>query len=158
MSEINNNNGDYFEINEIRKSTEEFKIELISNVSRNGIPPDFEKICQSNAEKKFFEIKDGDKHKREWVFFINNRFYCIYCVCFSPLNENRLVKGVEYAKNCRITEKLNSHGKELNHIASKNFYLKTAGNSGKDEEKYQSAKRNAIKCIVKIIVFIATHG
>lgn len=154
-----NNNTNYDEIDKIKNGSDECKIEFISAIiSQNGIPPGFMEICRSNADKIFYEIINGEKHERQWVLFLNNKFYCVYCVCFSPMNENRLVKGVDYVKNCRITEKLNSHGKELHHKAANNAYLKIIADCEKEKEAYQSGGRIALKCIVKIIIFIATHG
>lgn len=90
--------------------------------------------------------------------FPQHKFYCVYCVCFSSLNENRLVKGIEYVKNCRITETLISHGKELHHKKAIEVYSRIVSNHGKIDGAHESENRNAIKCIVKIIIFIATHG
>lgn len=157
MDEINNN--EYDEIDIIRNNTDECKIEFVSNViSQKGIPFDFKKIGRINGEKIFFEIKNGKKQKREWVFFLNNKFYCVYCLCFSPLHQNRLVLGVEYVKNCRITDKINIHGNESHHRAAKNTYSEIVACFEKGGEVCPSEKRNAIKCIVKIIIFVATHG
>lgn len=157
MSELNNNLVET-EIDQIRNSTTEAKIEFITNViSQTNIPSDFKKILRSRPEKIFYEIKDGKQCKREWVLFCQNKFYCVYCVCFSPLCENRMVLGVEYVKGCRISEYLKSHEHELHHTSAKDRYSELVSpNSG--ENTCQSAKRNVIRAIVKIIIFIATHG
>lgn len=154
MSEINNNNYVGIEIDCIRNNTNEAKNEIITSViKQTEIPADFKPIARSNVEKIFYEIQDDERHKREWVFYFNNKFYCIYCLCLSPLHENRLVKGIEYSKNCRIVEKLTNHGKELNHNTAKNDYLRSIGlYEGGD------SRRNALKCIIKIIIYTATHG
>lgn len=144
------------EIDSIRNNSDEAKSEFISRViKQTGIPANFVPIARSNVMKKIYEIKDDGSHKREWLFFLNNKFYCIYCLCFSPLDENRLVKGIEYVKNCRAIDILNNHGKETNHQTAKNAYLRstnTYDGGGGD------TRRNALKCIVKIIIYIATHG
>lgn len=153
MSEVNNNYVG-IEIDCMRNNTDEAKTDIITTViKQTEIPVDFEPISRSNAEKIFYEIQDDKKHKREWVFYFNNKFYCIYCLCFSPLDENRFVKGIEYLKNCRVVDKMRNHGKELHHITAKNAYLKKIGlYEGGD------STRNALKCIIKIIIYIATHG
>lgn len=157
MSELNNNFVET-EIDQIRNSTTEAKIEFITNViSKTNIPSDFNKIPRSRPEKIFYEIKDGKQCKREWVLFFQNKFYCVYCVCLSPLCGNRLVIGVEYVKGCRISEYLSSHEHESNHTGARNRYSELVSpNSG--ENMCQSAKRNVMRSIVKIIIFIATHG
>lgn len=160
MSEVNFN---YVEIDNIRESTDHAKIEFISNViSSTDFPAEFKARSNarsnSNAEKKKFEIKNGEQQKREWVLFVNNKFYCIYCLCFSSLNKNRFVNGVEYVKNYRIVDKLCTHGKESNHKIAMDHYSRMVANYEEGERAYQSGKRNAVKCIVKIIIYIATHG
>lgn len=155
--EINNNNNE----EALKNATVEAKIQFIRTViSQSEVPNDIKKIfcTNTNYDKIFYEIKDGNKNKREWVSFFNNKFFCVYCLCFSLLSENRLVKGVKYEKNCRITDKLKTHENEKHHLLAKNTFANHCANIEKQEEVYQSAKRNAIKCIVKIIIFIATHG
>lgn len=158
MSELNNNlveNG----IDVIRNcNSNDVKIEFITNViAATEIPSDFIKILRSKPGKIFYEIKDGEQYKREWVLFLENKFYCVYCVCFSPLSENRMVVGVDYVKGCRISEFLNSHGNESNHSAAKNRYSALVSPDN-GENTCQLAKKNVIRSIVKIIIFIATHG
>lgn len=112
MSEVNNNFDEI--INRIRNSSNEVKIDFIQNVvSKTEIPFDFKKLLRSKPETIFYEIKDGCQTKREWVLFYQNIFYCMYCVCFSPLNENRLVTGIKYEKGCRISEFLKTQRKEM---------------------------------------------
>lgn len=143
---------------ELRNSTIEAKIEFILDIiSQPGVPNDVKSIC-CDHEKLFYELKDGNKTKREWVSFFNNKFFCIYCLCFSTLDNNRFVQGVVFGKNCRITNKVQRHEKEKNHELAKRTYAKYAAEIENKGEVYQSAQRNAIKCIVKIIIFIATHG
>lgn len=157
MSEITNTITDNTEI-ELRKSTVEAKVEFVKNIiSQSEVPNDIKrKFC--DYEKIFYQLKDQKRNKREWVSFFNNKFFCVYCLCFSTLNNNRLVEGVVYEKGCRITDKLQRHGNEKNHVLAKNTYSKKAADFENQEVVYRSAKRNAIQCIVKIIIFIATHG
>lgn len=157
MEDINNNEFD--EIDVIRNNTDACKVEFVSTViSQKEIPFDFKKIGRTNEEKIFFEIKNGKKQKREWVLFPNNKFYCVYCLCFSPLHQNRLVLGVEYVNICRITDKIKNHGLEAHHKAAKNTYSEIVACFEKGAEACTSGKKNAIRCIVKIIIFVATHG
>lgn len=159
MSDCNNKKYDHIEINKIRDSTDECKVEIISKlISQNGIPQNFTKIPGTNEQKIFYEIKNGNEQQREWLLFLDNKFFCIYCVCFSPLKENRLVLGVEYKKNCRIIDKMKSHASELHHKTAQNAYSTIAASYEAGSSAYQSGNRNAIKCIVKIIIYIATHG
>lgn len=162
MCEIEVNN---VEINKIRNNTDEAKIEFISNViSLTDIPADFSarshvrSNTRSSEDKIFFEIINGKAKKREWVLFVNSKFYCVYCLCFSSLDKNRFVTGIEYVKNCRIVDKLKKHGKESNHETAEDSYLRKVANHGDGQRTYQSAKRNVVKCIVKIIIFITTQG
>lgn len=156
MSEVNNDSDET--IYQIRNSSNEVKIDFITNViSETEIPSEFQKLVGSNPEKIFYEIKDGCQSKREWVLFYQNTFYCVYCVCFSPLNGNRLVTGVEYEKGCRISEFLKTHDLNLHHIGARNRYSELF-NQNNGEITCKSAKRNVITAIVKIIIYIATHG
>lgn len=158
MIESNDNEYDQIEINKIRDSTDECKVELISKViSQTGIPFEFTKIPGTDEQKIFYEIKNGNHHQREWLLFLDNKFFCIYCVCFSPLVKNRLVQGVEYGKNCRIIDKVKSHGSESHHKTAQNAYSTIGASNEAGLSAYQSGNRNAIKCIVKIIIYIATH-
>lgn len=155
MSTINNNNNDCEEISAIRNISVKDKIEFIRNiVSQSGIPIDFKKIMYTDEKKIFF----AGEIKREWILFSNQKFFCVYCLCFSSLTENRFVKGVEYSKKNRVTEKLNAHGKEKHHQIAKSTYLNKVSISDGQCEQNSSEKRKAIKCIIKIIIFISTHG
>lgn len=155
MIKIININTDNDEIEQIRNNTNECKVEFISNViSQSEIPPGF----GPRANKIFYEINNGEKQKREWIVLLNNKFYCVYCVCFSALDKNRLIKGIEFAKSCRITDILKCHGEELHHKAAKNVYSNIVANNEQLEGLHQSEKRKAIECVIKIIIFIATHG
>lgn len=123
MNEYNNNKYDHIEINKIRNSTDECKVEIISKIiSQTGIPQEFMKIGGTNEQKIFYEIKDDNQQQREWLLFLDNKFFCIYCVCFSPLDQNRLVQGVKYEKHCRIIERVRSHGNESHHRTAQNAY------------------------------------
>lgn len=143
---------------EIRDKTDRDKIISIKNVtSQTGIPSNFTPLPRSNANKIFFKTNG---QQREWVFFENDKFYCIICVCFSLFEKRRLVTGIKYEKNCRITDALNEHENEKQHIYSKNAYadIVQAMSCDSDETKTPSDKRIVITTIMKIIIFQATHG
>lgn len=149
-----NNNG---QCNRIRKETITNKVSFIKNaISREGVPANFKPLPRCNTEKIFYTINAEGKQQREWLFFEENKFFCAYCVCFSPADTNRLVEGVTYQAGCRLPDKLHGHERESKHIAAKNIF--TAHVSGKAAEEDRGEKWNALKSIVKIIIFIATHG
>lgn len=60
-------------------------------------------------------------------------------------------------KGSRITDKLKVHGKESNHQSAKNVYVQLFA-CQEGGELHQSARRNVLSCIIKIIIYIATHG
>lgn len=152
MEQINNN---LSEQNNIRNKSIEHKVNFVKNViSQIGIPLDFKPIVYCIAENIFYQSVDGKSCRREWVLFQNNKFHCGYCLCFSALEGNRFVKGVEYVKGCRITSLLQLHARETHHQLAKNSYWNLVS---KDKIEH-SEKRNVIKIIVKIVIFIATHG
>lgn len=142
----------------IRNENNETKINLIKSVISEEIPLNFKPMAYSSTDKIFYKTIDGKLHRREWLLFQNNRFYCVYCICFSALSENRFIQGVEYIKSCRITEKLTSHDKESHHKLARSTYLNLVSDSNSEKNIYHAEKRNAIKIIVKIIIYIATHG
>lgn len=144
----------FVEIDAIRSSCDEAKVELISNIiSQTEIPPDFKNKWCSYEDKIFYEIKDEKKHRREWILFLNNKFYCVYCLCFSSLDTNRFVKGIEFGKNCRISNTAKIHADESHHKVAANIYL-----AHTQEKTCQTEKRDVLACIVKTIIFIATNG
>lgn len=92
------------------------------------------------------------------AFFVNNKFFCTYCLCYSLCKTHRLIQGVEYVKNCRITETSNHHENERNHIHARKCYLRKVPDFGILDKAEQSEKRSVLNLVVKIIIFIATHG
>lgn len=157
MNDENNNENNEITYDVVRNRDKETKLEYVKkNITQSEIPSNFEAIANSNGDKIFFEEKDGQKIKREWILFQDNKFYCIYCLCFA-VKENLWVKGIIYGKNCRITEKAKIHGNEKHHIFAKNIYSRES-NCGIQEQISQSPKRNIIRAIIKIIIFLATHG
>lgn len=143
----------------IRTKNDETKAAFIKNViSKTGIPVNFKPLPRSYENKIFFRVKDGEHQQREYILFENNQFFCVYCLCFSLLENHRLVRGIKYEQNCRISYILNSHEDEAHHNRAKNIYLRIVSNCDRQDNINQLEKRNVIKAIVKIIIFIATHG
>lgn len=141
----------------MKDQSHEVKLEFIKSVlAQTGIPAHFAPCWKTNStEKIFYRIKDGQKQKREWVFFQEDKFYCVYCLCFA-LKENVFVKGVEYVKGCRITDKLNIHEEATYHNHALGTYLKHCPTQ--EACHYNSEKRDVMRIIVKIIIYLATHG
>lgn len=66
------------------------------------------------------------------------------------------MKGIEYIAGCRITDALNRHEKESHHDRAKSIYERYASNLS--ESEYTNETRDIIKIIIKIIIFLTTHG
>lgn len=132
------------------------KIEFIENIiSREGIPANFVPLANTYQNKIFFR---ADGMQREWILFSSNKFFCAYCLCFSLCNNHRLVVGIDYVKKCRISETLKLHETEKNHISAKNIYFGKAEARDCENKENASDKRIVLTSIVKIIIFLATHG
>lgn len=165
MSEINNNLFEeknkqrvLIDTDSMKSESNDIKLDFIKYViSETDIPFLFKPLVGSHSSNKiFYKDVDGEKLKREWLLFQNNTFFCAYCLCFSRSNvTNRLIKGIEHVKGCRITEKVKSHEDESHHKLAKLTYLNLVENTISSEGVQ---KRNVIKIIVKIIIYIATHG
>lgn len=162
MTAINNNNNHCaknYDVNTIKNESNENKLDFIRNVlEQTEIPDNFAPTWRiSNKRKIFFRIKDGREYKREWVLYENNNFYCAYCLCFA-INENRFVKGFEYSQGCRITDNLNKHEQEVHHILAEKTFSKNDSDHQQETTEAVSTKRNMLQTIIKIIIFVATHG
>lgn len=137
---------------EIWSKNNEKKVVFIQNVKRIEIPNSF---VPHNPRSNAYEIFYGaDGAKREWLYFENNNFYCAYCLCFSPCTNHRLVNGIEYTVGCRVTDALNRHEKEPHHNRAKGVYERFDSN----RPKCDLGTRQIMKIIIRIIIFIATHG
>lgn len=162
MSEINKSNNHCaknYDVNTIKKENNDTKLDFIRNLlSQTEIPENFAPTWRiGNKRRIFFRIKDGKEYKREWVLFDENKFYCAYCLCFA-LNDSRFVKGFEHSQGCRITDLLNKHEQGTYHILAKKTFLKHDSAHQQDITEAVSAKRNVLRTLIKIIIFIATHG
>lgn len=144
----------------IRNKNVETKVAFVKDhISHKEIPANFIPLPRTYENKIFFRINDNNENEyREWISFENNFFYCVYCVCFSSLKKHRLIQGIEYARNCRISDALNVHETELHHKRAISIYLDLVSNCVTRDRTHPSDKRIVLKTIVKIIIFIATHG
>lgn len=139
----------------IRNEDNGTKVAFINDViSQIGIPAFFKPLPNSNGNKIFYRMTNNGQEQREWLLFENNVFFCVYCLCFSSLKKHRLIEGIEYVRNCRVTETLNSHEFEAHHNRAKAVFLDMISGC----ETNQSENRMVVKSIVKIIIFLATHG
>lgn len=135
----------------IKDKSDAEKIDFIESCI--ATPCDFQPIPNSN-KNKILKNKNGEN--RDWLLIENNKFYCSYCLCFSSCSTDRLNKGIEYAKGCRIAEALNRHENGLFHIRSKQIFHEKVEDNG--TPKFESRVRAVLTIIVRIIIFIATHG
>lgn len=71
---------------------------------------------------------------------------------------HRLISGVEYIKNCKISEILNKHENEAHHIRAKNIYAEKILKCDSQDRTNQLEKREVLNIIVKIIIFQASFG
>lgn len=141
---------------DIKDESDENKIVFIRNIiSQKGIPANFVPL-QNSYQNKIFLRENGEQ--REWILFENNNFFCVYCVCFSLYEQHRLITGINYEKNCRISEFLKRHETEKHHIYAKNVYADKALTCETERQKNRSDKWIVLSSIVKIIIFQATHG
>lgn len=157
MCDSNNN----CDVMSIKDHSHEVKLEFIKSATAlaiaTGIPAHFAPSWKTNSiEKIFYRIKDGQKQKREWIYFKDDKFYCVYCLCFA-LKKNIFTKGVEYVKACRITDKVSKHEDAAYHRHALGTYLKHSDPTHAAHH-YDSEKRDVMRIIVKIIIYIATHG
>lgn len=114
-------NSDVVSIYNVHSKDINTKLNFIENIiNKCNFPANFVKLPNSNEINIFY--RDG-KQEREWLVFQDNRFFCVFCICFSKLGERNLfVKGVEYVKGNRVSDKLNRHEKQTYHILSKTTY------------------------------------
>lgn len=150
-SNIDHNN--LRKVNTIRNADKKEKLKFVKDViTQQGVPSHFRPLPQCHTDKIFYTINDEGKKQREWLYIDENTFYCVYCLCFSERKGNRLVDGIEYIKGCRITEILNRHELGLSHTCARNIFAEHNGIA------FNIDKADALKAIVKIIIYIATHG
>lgn len=71
------------------------------------------------------------------------------------MDKNSFVEGVKYVRGGRLPEKLRKHDISAHHDVAKRIFVVKSSNL--DGEVQQNPKRNALKAIFKIIIFLATH-
>lgn len=129
-------------------------------------PENFVAKSQTRADhcKKLFY--DDKNQIREWIFVDNNIFYCLYCICFGQENNNTIDElskdGINYNNtNTRLSQKLKRHEDTKSHIYSHKMYLNAFSKfllDGLHKTDYSNEFRNSIRCVVKAIIFLTTHG
>lgn len=143
----------------IRNKSDENKVAFITNtITEKGIPAHFEPLPNSYERKIFFRRKDGTEEQREWLLYEDNKFFCVYCLCFSLFERHRLISGVNYMKNCKICEILNKHENEAHHIRAKSIFVDKTTKGDSQDRTNQLEKRNVLNTVVKIIIFQASFG
>lgn len=144
----------------ITNKTKADKLNFIRENSICGIPSSFNPLRGSCPEKIFFRINaHGQNKSREWILFNNNLFYCSHCLCFSTKKQGPLIDGVEYKKNCRISEILKNHEAGAHHIHATNIFISYRGGAPATSCDIPANEKRGVLCsIVKIIIFLATHG
>lgn len=135
----------------IKDESKEFKLNFIKNVLNQTTIPLLKK--QTTVRNIFFRIKDGKEIKREWLFFENGHFFCAYCVCFAA--KNIFVTGVQM--NSRTSDYVKKHDEQLYHKLAENKYLELVS-PDQAMSQCQSAKWKVLRAIVKVIIFVASHG
>lgn len=142
----------------VRNESDAAKVNIKNVLSQTSMPPSFIGLRNANFNKIFFNIENGKTQRRNYILFEHNKFYCVYCICYSLLGENILVKGLEYVAGCRVSVTLKNHESSKNHQLAEQIYLQHSTNLHEGTQIQQNAKRNVIRIIIKIIIFLATHG
>lgn len=133
------------------KNQEEKLLFVQSVINAESIHNNFVPNSKLNVNKIFY----SNGVKREWILFEDNRFYCAYCLCYSSWRNHRLINGIECIAGCRITDTLNRHEEEAHHKRAKSVFQERSLNGNNHR---QSTMREILKIIVRIIIFIASHG
>lgn len=113
-----------------------------------------------------FDEKRENIVRREWLILSEDRLFCIYCLCFSENSSNNLcnANGLEFLQNTHISEVVKRHEGTRNHLVASNKYLRLRYGYNNLEEiecgEFSEVARNRyiVARIIKIILYIATHG
>lgn len=141
---------------DMRNRSDHDKINFIDiTISQKDIPKNFVPLPKSNSEKIFFR-ENGEK--REFILFENNKFFCVFCVCYSLYTKHRLITGINYEKGCTVSQILKQHENEKHHINAKRIYEEKNSACVPQADEQRQDKRVVLNCIVKIIIFQASHG
>lgn len=109
------------------------------------------KFNKKQTDKLFF---NKDDKPREWIFVEKNIFYCVYCKCFAEGRSEDEIStiGINFnASHSRLSQKLLRHEESGTHALAQKVYQNMLTNRN-------HPIRESVKCIIKSILFLATHG
>lgn len=156
---------DEIDVSEVALLSDAEKVNFTLNRLLTDIPRNFISKSQTKAKhcKQIFYDKKNDI--REWIYFANNIFYCLYCLCFGNNNnvDEFSSSGIDYGKtNSRLSQKLQRHGESKGHIYNEKCFLKLCSKDHPAsiviKTDYNNEFRNAIRCFIKVIIYLTTHG
>lgn len=111
--------------------------------------------------------KETNRIYRNWLILKEQRFFCIFCICFGTEKSNILCNnGLEIELHNRIAEKLRRHEQSTYHkLAHMKYLTGRYGNGKYDGEKVplifgmrQSEtiiqNRHVAGCVIKAIIFL----
>lgn len=111
---------------------------------------------------------DGEPEPREWIYIENNIFYCLYCMLFSKNSQQKddlATIGIDYnLSNSRVSQKVKRHDTCACHKYAKKLYESAVHSANSDSNlaclatDYTNPIRNAVRCIFKVILHLASHG
>lgn len=95
-----------------------------------------------------------EKELRKWILVEGNRIYCVYCLCFSRSEDEISTCGIDFTqKGARLSQKLSRHEISGTHALAKDIYENLS-----TDPSHDNPLRESVKCIIKSILFLATHG
>lgn len=101
---------------------------------------------------------------REWIMCEKEKIYCAYCISLSasyPDNQKSLIEGLKTSLPLSfITKSLKSHESCNLHKINKHKYLKATREHSDAILHSENSKhpRAVVQIILKIIIFLASHG
>lgn len=117
-------------------------------------------------QKNLYPVDENKRplNLREWLVCENEKIYCVYCVCMSetyPEQQKSLIEGLHVKPSLSSMNKiLQGHECSTLHKTNRHKYLKSGReiNSSFNYNESTIQARKTVKIILKIIVFLATHG
>lgn len=95
-----------------------------------------------------------EKELRDWILIKKNQFYCVYCCCFSRSEDEISTCGVDFTqKGARLLQKWTRHENTGTHALAKDIYRSLL-----TDPSHENPLRESVECIIKSILFLATHG
>lgn len=85
------------------------------------------------------------------AFFENDYFFCAHCICFAT--KNIFVNGIQM--NSRTSDYVKKHEEQPYHQLAKSKYMELVSSG---QAPNQSAKWKVLRAVVKVIIFVGTHG